>query len=123
MSNVLLLLFHLLTTLARLIRPGGSRAVVAENLILKQQLILHGRSRQRSPNPGTQQRALPGFLSLFLSIRTISRVAIINRPSTLLRFHSALVKRKYQQLYKFRLPSGHTDTKTLATFSGKDGIR
>jgi putative transposase len=99
MSNVLLLLFHLLTILARLIRPGGYRSVIAENLLLKQQLIIHSRSRQRSPNLSTQQRALLGFLSLFLSPRRISRTAIIIRPSTLLRFHRALVKRKYQQLY------------------------
>jgi len=99
MSNALLLLFHLLTILARLIRPGGYRSVIAENLLLKQQLIIHSRSRQRSPNLSTQQRALLGFLSLFLSPRKISRTAIIIRPSTLLRFHRALVKRMYQQLY------------------------
>ncbi len=44
------LLFHLLTTLAKLIRPGGSRAVIAENLLLRQQLIIHSRGRQRAPN-------------------------------------------------------------------------
>jgi transposase InsO family protein len=99
MSNVFLLLFHLLTTLAKLIRPGGYRAVIAENLLLKQQLIIHSRSRQRSPNLSTQQRTLLGFLSLFLSPRRITRAAIIIKPSTLLRFHNALVKRKYQQLY------------------------
>jgi len=99
MSNVLLLLFHLLTILAKLIRPGGYRSVIAENLLLKQQLIIHSRSRQRSPNLSTQQRTLFSFLSLFLSPRRISRAAIIIRPSTLLRFHRALVKRKYQQLY------------------------
>jgi len=102
MSNALLLLFHLLTTLARLIRPGGYRSVIAENLLLKQQLIIHSRSRQRSPNLSTQQRTLLGFLSLFLSPRRISRAAIIIQPSTLLRLHSALVKRKYQQLYSPR---------------------
>jgi hypothetical protein len=31
-----------------LIRPGGSRAVIAENLLLKQQLIIHSRARQRA---------------------------------------------------------------------------
>ena len=38
MRDVIYLLFHLLTTLAKLIRPGGSRTVIAENLLLKQQL-------------------------------------------------------------------------------------
>jgi transposase InsO family protein len=50
MRDVFFLLLHLLTTLAQLIRPGGSRAVIAENLLLKQQLIIHSRSRQRAPN-------------------------------------------------------------------------
>jgi putative transposase len=99
MSNDLSLLFHLLTILARLIRPGGYRTVIAENLLLKQQLIIHSRSRQRSPNLSTQDRTLLGFFSLFLSPRRIARAAIVIRPSTLFRFHYALVKRKYRQLY------------------------
>ena len=93
------MLFHLLTTLAKLIRPGGSRAVIAENLLLKQQLIIHGRSRQRAPNLTTRDRALLGFWSLFLNPRRIVRSAIIIKPSTLLRLHNALKKRKYRLLY------------------------
>ena len=46
MKDVIYLLFQLLTTLAKLLRPGGGRAVIAENLILKQQLIIHSRSSQ-----------------------------------------------------------------------------
>ena len=99
MNNVILLVLHLLSALAKLIRPGGYRAVIAENLLLKQQLIIHSRARQRSPNLNTQDRTIFGFLSLFLRPRRIRRVSIIIQPSTLLRFHSALVKRKYQQLY------------------------
>jgi hypothetical protein len=41
MKDVIYLLFHLLTTIAKLIQPGGSHAVIAENLLLKQQLIIH----------------------------------------------------------------------------------
>jgi hypothetical protein len=54
MRDVIFLLLHLITTLAKLVQPGGSHAVVAENLILKQQLIIHSRSRQRAPNLSTQ---------------------------------------------------------------------
>ena len=36
MKDVIYLLFNLLTTLAKLLRPGGGRAVIAENLLLKQ---------------------------------------------------------------------------------------
>ena len=99
MRDVIYLLFHLLTTLAKLIRPGGSRTVIAENLLLKQQLIIHSRSRQRAPNLSPQDRALLGFWSLFMNPRRIIRAAIIIKPSTLLSFHSALKKRKYRLLY------------------------
>jgi putative transposase len=99
MKDVVYLLFHLLTTVAKLLQPGGGRTVIAENLILKQQLIIHNRSRQRAPNLSTQDRALLGFWSLLLHPRRIARSAIIIKPSTLLRFHKALKKRKYRLLY------------------------
>jgi len=96
------LLFHLITTLTKLIRPGGRRAVIAENLLLKRQLIIHGRSRLRAPNLTTPDRILLGLLSLFLTPRRIARAAIIIKPSTLLAFHDALRKRKYRLLYSPR---------------------
>ena len=99
MKDVISLIFHLLTTLARLLRPGGGRAIIAENLLLKQQLIIHSRSRQRAPNLSVQDRVLLGFWTLFLNPRRIARSAIIIKPSTLLKFHSALKKRKYRLLY------------------------
>lgn len=99
MKDLFYLLIHLLTTIAKLTRHGGGRAVIAENLILKQQLIIHSRSRQRAPNLSTQDRTLLGFWSLFLNPRHITRSAIIIKPSTLLRFHNALKKRKYRLLF------------------------
>ena len=81
MKDVIYLLFDLLTTLAKLLRPGGSRTVIAENLLLKQQLIIHSRSRQRAPNLTTQDRTILGFLSLFLfpkHTRGVSTGSIIN---------------------------------------------
>jgi hypothetical protein len=49
MKDVIYLLFHLLTTITKLIQPSGSRAVIAENLLLKQHLIIHSRFLQRAP--------------------------------------------------------------------------
>jgi len=102
MKDLIFLLFQLLATIAKLVQPGGSRSVIAENLILKQQLIIHSRSRQRAPNLNTCDRALLGFMSQFLSPRRIARAAIIIRPSTLLSFHNALKKRKYHLLFSPR---------------------
>jgi putative transposase len=42
MKDVIFLIFHLLTTMAKLIQPGGSRAIIAENLLMKQQLSTIG---------------------------------------------------------------------------------
>jgi len=77
--------------------------VIAKNLLLKQQLIIHSRSRLRAPNLSTEDRALLGLWSLFLNPTRIVRAAIIIKPSTLLSFHNALKNRKYRLLY---LPRG-----------------
>ena len=103
MKDVIYLLFDVLTTLARLLRPGGSRTVNAENSLLKQQLIIHSRLRQRAPNLTTRDRSILGFLCLFLDPRRIARASNILKPSTLLSFHNALKKRKYRLLYSLRV--------------------
>lgn len=90
---------HLLVAIAQLMKPGGAKAIVAENLLLKQQLLVACRTRQRAPRLSMLERLLFGFWSLFLSTRRIVRAAIILKPSTLLRFHAALVQRKYHRLY------------------------
>ena len=87
MREVFFLLFELLSALAKLARPGGSRTVIAENLLLKQQLIIHTRARHRAPNLTTRDRTALGFLSLFLNPRRLARSAIIIKPSNLHRFH------------------------------------
>ena len=99
MKDMLLLLVHLLTTIAKLLGPGGARAIVADSLLLKQQLLIINRSRRRSPNLLAHDRFLLGLWSLFLTPRHILRAAIIIRPSTLLNFHKALVRRKYRLLF------------------------
>jgi putative transposase len=102
MKDVIYLLFHLLTTIAKLLRPSGSKTIIAENLLLKQQLIIHSRARQRAPNLSAKDRALLGFWTLLMNPRRIARSAIIIKPSTLLSFHNASKKRKYRQLYSPR---------------------
>ena len=102
MKDLLVLLVHLLTTIAKLLGPGGARAIVADSLLMKQQLLVISRSRKRAPNLSVLDRFLLRFWSLFLRPHHIWRSAIIIRPSTLLRFHEALKKRKYQLLYTSR---------------------
>jgi putative transposase len=99
MRGLLLNIVHLAVLAAKLGGPGGVRAVIAENLLLRQQLIVLRRGRQRAPNLTRSDRMLCGFWSLFLGSRRIRKVAIILRPSTLLTFHQALVRRKYRRLF------------------------
>ena len=99
MKDLLALFLHLLTTITRLLGPGGARAVVADNLLMKQQLLIINRSRKRAPNLTVTDRILLGFWSLFLGPRRIRRSAIIIKPTTLLKFHEMLKRRKYRLLY------------------------
>ena len=66
MKNLLVQLAHLLTTIAKLLGPGGTSAVVADSLFMKQQLLIVNRSRRRAPNLSALERFLFGFCSLFL---------------------------------------------------------
>ena len=102
MKNLLLLLAHLMTTRAKLLGPGGAKAIVADSLLMKQQLLIINRSRQRAPNLTPMDRILLGFCSLFLNPHHIQRAAVILRPSTLLKIHDILKKRKYRLLYTAR---------------------
>jgi hypothetical protein len=99
MKDLLPLLAHLLTTIAKLLGPGGARAVVADSLLMKQQLLVINCSRRGAPNLSALDRFLFGFWSLFLDPRCIQRAAVIIRPSTLLKFHNLLKQRKYRLLY------------------------
>ena len=102
MKDLPVLFIHLLVTIARLLGPGGAKAVVADSLLMKQQLLVINRSRQRAPNLSVLDRCLFGFWSLFLDPRRIQRAAVVIRPSTLLKFHNLLKQRKYRRLYSSR---------------------
>ena len=102
MRNLLLALLHLAVVTAKLGGAGGVRAVMAENLLLKQQLMVLRRARKRAPNLTLSDRLLCGFWSIFLSPRRIRKAAIALQPSTLLAFHHALVRRKYCRLFSSR---------------------
>src|ERR1035437_6743363 len=102
MREVVVLLVHLLARLAILLGTRGTRAVVAENLILKQQFLVIQRSRRRAPNLRPSDRLLLGFLSRFLEPRRLVRAAVIQKPATLLRFHRGLRDLKYRFLYSSR---------------------
>jgi hypothetical protein len=99
MREWLVLMAHPIVTIMKVAAPNGLRAVVAESLLLKQQLLILNRSRKKAPNLTASDRLLLGLGALLVSPRRILRVAVAIRPTTLLRFHRALVKRKYRLLF------------------------
>jgi len=102
MRLLFILIAHLLVTLARLTGPGGVRAVAAESLAVKHQLLIMKRSQRRSPNLTAWDRMILGFCTLLVSPRRLGKISVILKTSTLLRLHRALVKRKYRLLYSSR---------------------
>jgi len=99
MRDLLILAIHLVVTFAKLLRPGGIRAVAAESLVLKHQLLISNRSCHRAPNLNTLDRVVLGLATLFVSPRRIAKLGALIKPSTLLKFHKMLVDRKYRRLF------------------------
>src|ERR1700736_1568201 len=116
MRELFVLIAHLLATLAKLGRPGGLGAVAAESLAVKHQLLVMKRAQRRAPNLTSWDRLVLGVCALLVSLQRLSKMAVILNPSTLLRFHHALVKRKYRLLYspgKRRRPGPKGPSKEL----------
>src|SRR5262245_24590730 len=103
MRDLVVLFLHLIVSIVRLIRPGGVRSIVAESVLVKQQLLILNRSRKRSPNLRASDRIIAGLCGLLIHPVRLVRCAIILKPSTLLSFHQALKNRKYRLLFSARL--------------------
>src|SRR5712692_4123121 len=99
MRDLAVLFLHILATLARLAGPGGARAVVAESVLVKHQLLILNRSRRRSPNLRFADRVVVGVCALLMRPSRLLRAAVVLKPSTLLRLHRALTMRKYRRLF------------------------
>src|SRR5215472_162131 len=102
MRDVAILILHLIVTMVRLARPGGLRSVVAESVLVKHQLVILNRGRQRAPKLRTADRVIAGLCSLFMRRARVVRSAITLKPSTLRGLHAVLTKRKYRLLFSPR---------------------
>jgi hypothetical protein len=61
MRHLVVLFIHLIAILTELLQPGGVRSLVAELLLLKHQLLIANRSRQRRPWPPNLSETHPGY--------------------------------------------------------------
>jgi hypothetical protein len=73
--------------------------VVAESLLVKQQLLILNRSRKRAPKLHPSDRIVAGVCALLMRPGRLIRSAIVLKPSTLLRLYRALRKRQYRWLF------------------------
>ena len=99
MRDIIILFVHVIVTLSRLLGRGGVRSVVAESVLLKQQLLILNRSRKRSPNLRASDRFVAGLCSLFINPARRVRSSIVLKPSTLSNLHQILINRKYRLLF------------------------
>ena len=99
MRDLFFLFIHLIVTLVRLLRPGGARAVVAESLFLKQQLLILNRPRRRAPVLLPGDRIVAALCAGLMRPARMVCCAIVLKPATVLAFRRVLVKRKYQELF------------------------
>ena len=76
MRHLVILVVHLITTVLRLVPPGAVRAVVAESVLAKHQLLILNRSRRRAPNLRILDRLIAGFCSLWIKPSRFCRVAV-----------------------------------------------
>ena len=102
MKLAVILLVHLVVTVAKLAGPGGLRGVLAETLLVKHQVMVSNRGRQRAPNLTTCDRFLLGLVSLFVRPGRMAKIAVVVSTATLFKFHEALKKRKYRRLFSSR---------------------
>lgn len=102
MRDVFVLLVHLSVTTFRPIRPGGIRSIVAESVLLRHQLLIVNRSRQRAPQLRPFDRLIAGLCAGLIRPARLLRCAVVLRPATIMRFHRSLVRRKYRELFSPR---------------------
>jgi len=99
MTTILYIFWDILVTLARLSRPGGLRRIVAQQAMIKHQTRVVMRSRKRAPELNPMDRFILGLLAFFIPKEKIQRISVVVKPSTIMKFHQALAKRKYSRLF------------------------
>jgi putative transposase len=99
MKHIFILTFYFLRALSVLATPGGAKSLIAENIMLRKQLITLSRRRKRAPNLSQWNRLFFAFLTAIINPKRLLKTAIAIKPSLLIKFHKALIKRKYSTLF------------------------
>ena len=77
---------------------------MAENLMLRKQLLKLWRKHQRSPKLSSIDRVIFAILAHFVKSSRLIKSAIMIKPATILKLHQALIKRQYCILFSTKSP-------------------
>ncbi len=99
MRDLLFLLFSIIVTCLKLLKPGGVKSLISENASLKLQILVQLRKKKSKPKMLPRDRILFGFLAIFMPRNRVEKIAALFSPATILKFHRLLVKRKYRLLF------------------------
>ena len=83
MRDLIILFVHIIATLARLLGPGGIRSVVAESVLIKQQLLILNRSGNDWPCSSSGERSCPSIRTSWADGAPPSARAVANRSIVL----------------------------------------
>jgi len=83
MRDWLILMAHLIVTIIRIMAPGGARAVVAESLLLKHQLLILNRSRKKAPKLRALDRILLGLGAMLVSSKRMALISPVRLEARL----------------------------------------
>lgn len=99
MLNLLQSLYIIFRMLFKSVQPGGISSIIAENICLRQQLIILSRNKKRCPSLLNIDRFTFGLFSQYIPYKRLIRLAILIKPVTLIKFHKFFVSRKYKSLF------------------------
>jgi len=99
MKTIFVAIAALIHTLILLSRPNGSRAVMAEVLALRVQLLTVKRKSPRAPKLSPMIRLLLAICGGLVKPNRLAKTFILVKPATVLKFHRYLVRRKYKMLF------------------------
>ena len=64
MRDIFTLFLHAIVTIIRIAQPGGVRAVIAESVLMRHQVLIMNRGRKRAPNLRSFDRIIAGLCTL-----------------------------------------------------------
>ena len=92
-------ILELICLFLRLSRRGGTAGLVAEVILLRQQLLVLTRGKKKSPPLTTFDRVVMALCAFKMTPSRIAKASIAIASSTLLDFHRALINKKYSRLF------------------------